>query len=86
MARTLLERKYFKSNRKICPFCDSKNIVGSRMNMGLYTSFRRVECKNCNEAWEETFRIRESEGKESYICVSVRFNFSNPPVNIFRRR
>ena len=55
------KEKYLKSNREICPYCLSVNIIGYQIVYGNETILQKIGCVNCNKQWVEVYKLTNIE-------------------------
>ena len=56
-----IEKEYLK-NPNVCPYCNSNDLLASRISVNDSVAVQDISCSNCDKQWTDVYTLTSADG------------------------
>lgn len=57
----LMKGQYISNGGNICPYCNSSDLRGGKLNADSDSAWRSVRCNTCGKEWSDIYKLVDIE-------------------------
>ena len=57
----VMKKKYIANGGSKCPYCQSRNMSGAKLNTGSTNYWQLITCEECGKEWTDMYTLVDIE-------------------------